>query len=334
MRIAVDAMGGDYAPQEIVRGAVESLDLLNGGQLLLIGDEQRIRAELSKLDGWRDSVTIEPTSQVIGMDEVPVEAVRQKRDSSISRMAALAADRQVDAVISAGNTGACAAACQLKIKPLAGVVRPGIAVVIPSFQGPTVICDVGANIAAKPRHLYQYAVMSSIYARKVLGVVSPRVGLLSIGEEDAKGTRLVKQARELLRCDRRINLVGNIEGRDLLHGPCDVVICDGFVGNIVLKLTEGLAEGLFGDIVRQITEEGPDLASRFEPVVRKVWARHDYSEYGGAPLLGVDGVCIICHGRSDHRAIRNAVRVASEFVAHELNAEIVEHLSQKAGVTQ
>jgi len=335
MRIAIDAMGGDHAPEAIVRGAVESLDLLDGGQLVLIGDERRIRQELAKFDGWAERISIEPASQVIGMDEEPVVAVRQKRDSSITRMAALAAERRVDAIISAGNTGACAAACQLKIKPLPGVLRPGIAVVIPSFGGPTVLCDVGANIAAKPKHLYQYAIMSSVYARQVLGVSNPRVGLLSIGEEDVKGTKLVKEARELLRADARINLVGNVEGRDLLHGRCDVVVCDGFGGNIVLKLTEGLAEGLFDAILRQVTQENPGLASAFEPVLRKVRAQHDYSEYGGAPLLGIDGVCIICHGRSDHRAIRNAVRVASEFVSHELNAEIVELLSQeKAGIAQ
>jgi len=328
MRIGIDAMGGDHAPHEIVRGAVEGLASANGSELVLIGDERAIRAELDKLTGWQDRVEIVPTTEVIGMDESPVEAVRRKKNSSIVRLAAMAAEKTVDAVISAGNTGACAAACQLKIQPIRGVHRPGIAVVIPSFHGPLVVCDVGANIAAKPKHLHQYAIMASLYARELLGVADPRVGLLSVGEEDAKGTSVVKKAHELLRAERAVHFIGNVEGRDLFRGSVDVVICDGFVGNIVLKLTEGLAEGLFKTISAEIAAAMPHLAEEFKPVVTKVWSSHDYSEYGGAPLLGVDGICIICHGRSDHRAIRNAVRVASNFVERRLNTVIAEGLAK------
>ncbi len=328
MRIGVDAMGGDNAPHEIVRGAVEGLAALNGSKLVLIGNEAAIRAELAKLSGWEGQVEIVPTTEVITMHDSPVEAIRKKRDSSIVRMAALAAEQKVDAVISAGNTGACAAACQLKIRPLHGVHRPGIAVVIPSFHGPLVVCDVGANIAAKPKHLHQYAVMAALYSREVLGVRNPRVGLLSVGEEDVKGTSVVKKTHELLRGEAAVNFIGNVEGRDLFRGTADVVVCDGFVGNIVLKLTEGLAEGLFKTISAEIAAASPALAHEFKPVIQKVWANHDYSEYGGAPLLGVDGICIICHGSSDHRAIRNAVRVASEFVARRLNAVIAEGLAK------
>jgi glycerol-3-phosphate acyltransferase PlsX len=328
MRIGIDAMGGDHAPHEIVRGAVEGLVAQNGSELVLIGDEKAIRDELEKLSGWQNRVEIVPTTEVIAMDDSPVEAIRKKRNSSIVRMAALAAEKAVDAVISAGNTGACAAACQLKIEPIRGVHRPGIAVVIPSFHGPLVVCDVGANIAAKPKHLHQYAIMASLYSREVLGVQKPRVGLLSVGEEDAKGTSVVKKAHELIRSEPAVNFVGNVEGRDLFRGAVDVVVCDGFVGNIVLKLTEGLAEGLFKTISAEIAAASPHLAEDFKPVVNKVWSNHDYSEYGGAPLLGVDGICIICHGSSDHRAIRNAVRVASNFVQRRLNTVIAEGLAK------
>jgi glycerol-3-phosphate acyltransferase PlsX len=328
MRIAVDAMGGDHAPSEVVRGAVEGASHLNGTELVLIGNEDAIHSELSKWSGCEGRIAIESTTEVIAMDEHPVEALKRKKDSSISRMASMLAERRVDAVISAGNTGACAAACQIRIKPIKGVYRPGIAVVIPSFHGPLVVCDVGANIAAKPKHLHQYGVMASLYTKHVLGIESPRVGLLSVGEENIKGTGVVKKAHELLREDASVHFVGNVEGRDLFRGTVDVAVCDGFVGNIVLKLTEGLAEGLFKTISAEIGAEVPRLASEFEPVLTKVWNNHDYSEYGGAPLLGVDGICIICHGSSGHRAIRNAVRVASEFVSCRLNEAIAAGLAK------
>ncbi|MFQ6049206.1 MAG: phosphate acyltransferase PlsX [Phycisphaerae bacterium] len=333
MWVAVDAMGGDHAPEQIIRGAVEALELLDEQSgIVLVGKQESIRAHLAGLDGWQGRVLVEPASQVIGMEEVPIDAIRQKRDSSIMRMVELVATGQADATVSAGNTGACAAACQLRLKTLPGVDRPGIAVVVPSLYGPIILCDVGANIAPKPRHLHQYALMCAIYSEHILGTTSPRIGLLSVGQEDVKGPHLVKQAGQLLRQDRRLNFVGNIEGRDLFRDMCDVVICDGFVGNIVLKLTEGLAEGLLRTIRHELTEARPELGEYFDPVVRSVWARHDYSEYGGAPLLGVNGVCIICHGASDHRAIRNAVQVAGRFVREGVNAVIVEHLAQAARV--
>jgi glycerol-3-phosphate acyltransferase PlsX len=326
MRIGLDAMGGDHAPKEIVRGAIESLPSLNGRELVLIGDEEIIAQELKRHGPIDGHVSVVHASQTIGMNEVPVEAVRQKKDSSICLLARMAAAREVDAVISAGNTGAVAAAGQLRMKLLPGVSRPGVAVVIPSFTGPIVLCDAGANITPKPHHLVQYAVMSTAYARYVLRVKRPRVALLSIGGEDLKGTTLVKQAHELLRSCERVNFVGNVEGRDLFRGGCDAVICDGFVGNIALKLTEGLAEGLFKTISKEIALASPELTEHFDPVVKRVWANHDYAEHGGAPLLGVDGVCIICHGSSGHVAIRNAVRVANAYLEQDLNSIIAAEL--------
>jgi glycerol-3-phosphate acyltransferase PlsX len=331
MRIAVDAMGGDHAPAQIVRGAVEGLAFLGASdELVLLGREEAIAAHLPGDSAVRRRITVHHCSETIEMEDSPVEALRQKKDSSIAVMARLAADKQVDAVISAGNTGACAAACQLKMRTLGGVQRPGIAVIIPSFSGPLTMCDVGANIAPKPHHLLQYAQMASAYAETILKIHRPRVGLLSIGTEEIKGSPLVKQTRELIKQDASINFIGNVEGRDLFAGACEVAICDGFVGNVVLKLTEGLADGLFKTIKREIVAERPELVKDFEPVIKAVWARHDYSEYGGAPLLGVDGVCIICHGSSDHRAIKNAVRVAVEYVKTDLNHVITDRLTEEA----
>jgi len=330
MRIGVDAMGGDYAPQEIVRGALEALPAMNSHELVLLGDEKAIRHELER-HGHKDArVSVVHTTQVIEMDEVPVEAVRQKKDSSICRMAQMASRRELDGIISAGNTGAFAAASQLRMHLLPGVSRTGIAVVLPSFMGPIVLCDAGANLSPKPHHLVQYALMASAYAKHVLHVNRPRVALLSVGEEDAKGTTLVKTTHEMLRANPRVNFVGNVEGRDLFRGGCDVVICDGFAGNIALKLTEGLAEGLFKIIAKEVALASPELAKSFEPVIKRVWANHDYAEYGGAPLLGVDGACIICHGRSDHVAIRNAVRVAIEYLERDLNSVIATELKEAA----
>jgi glycerol-3-phosphate acyltransferase PlsX len=334
MRIGIDAMGGDHAPGEIVRGALEALPKLAGHELVLIGDETVIRSELESRGPYEGEIAVVHASQVIGMNEGPVEAVRQKRDSSICRMVKMAADGELDAVISAGNTGAFAAATQLRMKLLPGVSRPGIAVVIPSFAGPIVLCDAGANLTPKAHHLVQYAVMASAYAQSVLKVERPRVALLSVGEENLKGNSLVKQAHELLRSCHRINFVGNAEGRDLFRSGCDVVICDGFVGNIALKLTEGLAEGLIKTISSEIGEMSPHLADRFKPVVKRIWANHNYAEYGGAPLLGVSGACIICHGSSEHVAIRNAVRVAAEYLERDLNAIIAAELEQEPAASR
>jgi glycerol-3-phosphate acyltransferase PlsX len=320
-------MGGDHAPREIVRGAQDGLRFLNSDdQIVLYGIRDAIEPELAELKLDDARVVVEHCPQVIDMHDAPVEALRQKRDSSIYRMAVDAERQDLDAIISAGNTGAFAAACQLKVGPIEGVSRPGIGVVMPTFYGPVVICDVGANVAPKPHHLHQYAHMCLCYSRTILGIEKPRVGLMSIGEEEAKGSPLVKEARALIKADSQIPFVGNIEGRDVFRGLCDIAICDGFVGNVVLKLTEGLAEGLFKTIVHEIKQEGQELLTQFEPIVDRIWKRHDFAEYGGAPLLGVRTVAIICHGRSDFRAIGNAIRVATEQVRNNLLGAIADEL--------
>lgn len=331
MRIGIDAMGGDFAPKEIVRGVVEAAQALDRHELVLFGDEKTVARELEPY-GSNGRIRVVHTSQVIGMNDSPVESIRQKRDSSIARMAVGAANQELDAVISAGNTGAFVAASQLRMKLLPGVARAGIAVIVPSFFGPIVLCDAGANLTPKPHHLVQYAIMGTEYARYVLKVERPRVALLSVGQEDLKGTDLVKHAHEAMRAEEAIHFVGNVEGRDLFRGGCDVVICDGFAGNIALKLIEGLAEGLFKTISKEIALASPELAEHFDPIVGRVWANHDYAEYGGAPLLGVDGVCIICHGSSNHHAIRNAVRVAVEYLDQDLNSIIAARLVPEPSV--
>lgn len=330
VRVAVDAMGGDHAPHATVLGALQALDDHSDLELILVGDKARIDEELASKRGDRvpDRIRIVHTTQVVGMDDAPVEALKKKRDSSIVRMVELGAAGEVDALLSAGNTGACAAACQLKMKPLTGVARPGIAVTIPSFHGPFVVCDVGANIQAKPRHLFEYAVMAALYAERVIGIDNPRVALMSTGEESGKGTGLVKQTHELIKADPRINFVGNVEGRELFENKCDVAICDGFVGNVILKFVQGLAEGLFKTISREFEDESPLQRVRFTEVLDRVWQRHDYSRYGGAPLLGVNGTCIICHGRSNAFAIRNGINAAHRFVDRSFNDEITARLTQ------
>jgi len=331
VRAAVDVMGGDKAPAAILDGCWAAAPLLGPeDSVLLIGDEAIIRqglASSSLSDEQKKRYKVVATTQVVQMDDPPVEAIRNKPDSSISVMCKLAAKGEADVVISAGNTGACVAAAQLRMRNLSGVSRPGISVLMPTFYGPVAVCDVGANITPKPRHLQQYAIMAAAYASAVLGKKNPRVGLLSIGEEDAKGTAMVKDARKLMRDEPQINFVGNVEGRDLFKGVADVVVCDGFVGNTILKCVEGLAEGLFQAIQSELEQVGPQLVAQFKPVLKKIHQQHDYQEYGGAPLLGVDGYCLICHGSSDGRAIRNAIRVGKQLVASGVNERIVEQIA-------
>ena len=330
MRIALDAMGGDNAPQAIIDGALLALDEINNDELILFGNEDVIRRYLGDPDKWQGRIHIEHAPEEIAMSEPPVEALRRKRKSSLALMAKAAAKGLVDVTISAGNTGAYVAISQMRLRLIPGVIRPGILVVFPTFAGPVTVCDVGANIAPKPSHLHQYALMASIYTRSVLGLENPSVGLVSIGQEDAKGNELVKEVNQRLREDDRINFIGNVETRDFLNRPADVIICDGFVGNVVLKLTEGLAEGLFKSIKQELAAYEPELVARFQPIIDRLYARHDYNEYGAAPLLGVAGTCMICHGSSDARAIKNAILFSRQQVKLDINAKIAQVVQQVA----
>ncbi len=337
MRIAVDVMGGDHAPDAIIAGGLDSLELLSDEhRLILVGDETVIREILAERGLSADPrIEIEATSEVIEMGETPIEALRAKPNSSIARMAWLGSPRadeqRADVVISAGNTGACVAACQMSMRRLPGVHRPGIAVTIPTFFGPIVLCDVGANIVPKPAHLHQYGHMASIYARAVHGIDAPRVALLSVGGEEGKGTSLVRETHKLMKTDETLNYVGYVEGREIFNGDVDIVITEGFTGNVVLKLSEGLAAGLFKTIAAEIFEQDPQLAMQFEPVVKKIYAKHDWHEYGGAPLLGARGVSLICHGSSEARTIKAAIRNALEYMKHGVNDQIVQTLAATPG---
>jgi glycerol-3-phosphate acyltransferase PlsX len=334
VRAAVDVMGGDRAPDEILKGCWDAAPLLDGEDMVyLVGDEKVIAKGMETAgvpaDKRRHFQPIH-TTQIIEMDDSPVDAIRAKPDSSIAVMSKMVAKGQADVAISAGNTGACVAAAQLRMRLLPGVVRPGIAVIMPTFHGPVTVCDVGANIAPQPKHLHQYAIMAAAYSHAVAGINNPRVGILSIGEEETKGTSIVKEARKMMRDDDEINFIGNVEGRDLFKGVVDVVVCDGFVGNIVLKFTEGIAEGLFQMYLSEVEEYAPQLMDQFKPLLKKIYANHDWQEYGGAPLLGVGGYCIICHGRSEARAIMNAIRVGKQLVLSGVNQRIVERTQKGA----
>ena len=335
MRIGIDVMGGDNAPHAILDGAVASLERLDqSDRLFLVGNEDAIGRSLRDHGALDDRVRVVRASQVIRMDEPPVEAVRSKPDSSIAVLAELASARKaskrgveaLDAIISAGNTGACVSAAQMHMRRLRCVHRPGIAVTVPTFAGPVVLIDVGANIEPKPHHLAQYGVMGDVYARSILGIGQPRVALMNVGGEEQKGTAEMKLARDMLRVAGDLEFIGNIEGRAVFDGQADVVITDGVVGNVIIKLAEGLSEGIFKAIAREVLKIDPELAERFEPVVRKIYAQHDYHEHGGAPLLGVNGVCLISHGSSEARTITNAILRVKQVFEARVNDAIVRRL--------
>ena len=334
MRIGIDVMGGDNAPDEILKGCFTALaNLAADDQLVLIGDAGLINEAIAERGIKSTQIEVVGTTEVIGMDESPVDAVRAKKDSSLvimGRMASPKLPNRLDAIISAGNTGACVAAAQLHMRRLEGVIRPGIAVTVPTFAGPIVLIDVGANIEPKASHLAQYGVMGDIYARRVLGIENPRVALMNVGGEEQKGTQEVRDARDRLRATEGLNFTGFVEGRGVFNGEADVVITDGIVGNVMLKMAEGLSSGIFKALAKEVFAIDPTLASRLEPVVKSLYAKYDYHEYGGAPLLGVNGVCLISHGSSVARTITNAIRRAHNFVELGVNEEIVTRLAAAA----
>jgi glycerol-3-phosphate acyltransferase PlsX len=333
MRIGLDVMGGDHAPQVILQGAIDGLELLSASdRLVLYGDESIIRSGL-RAGGLESDARVEvrATGESIGMDEPPVEAVRTKRTSSIVVMSRDASrhagpGERLDAVISAGNTGACVSAAQMFMRRLPSVHRPGIAVIVPTFHGPIVLIDVGANIEPKPHHLAQYGIMGDVYMRCIIGKENPRVGIMNVGSEEQKGTSGMQQARDFLRRDETVNFIGYVEGREVFDGAADVVITDGVVGNVMIKLAEGLSAGIFKAIAREVMKSDPSLAKRLEPIVKSIYAKHDYHEYGGAPLLGVNGICLICHGSSEARTIRAAIRNALQVAETGVNDAITRRL--------
>ncbi|MBI5560326.1 MAG: phosphate acyltransferase PlsX [Deltaproteobacteria bacterium] len=327
MKIAVDAMGGDFAPGAVVDGAVHAAR--EGVSVILVGDTGKTEAELKRHDTKGLPISLRHASETIGMAESPVGAVRKKKDSSMRVCFEMVTRGEAGAVVSAGNSGAAMAAGMLVLKKLKGVDRPAIAVSVPTIKEPAVILDVGGNVDCKPIHLVQFAIMGSVYARYILKKEKPRVGLLSNGEEEEKGNELTRITHELIK-KTSLNYIGYIEGKDVYGGDVDVVTTDGFVGNVVLKLSEGLVDAVMKMLKKEIKESFSGkmgyLLTRgaFQKLKKKV----DYAEYGGAPLLGIDGVCMISHGASSARAIKNAIARAAEYVNAGVNGHLTEELEK------
>jgi len=337
-RIALDVMGGDLGPSEVVAGAVQAAREFGCGGIL-VGPEPTIRDELAKHDVSGLDLTIEHTDEVIRMDEHPAEAVRSRPRNTLTLCMQMIRDGRAVGMASAGNSGAVVAAALLTLKRIPGVVRPGLSTVLPTATGkPTLLLDIGATTDCKPNYLAQFAVMGSAYMKGAFGIESPKVGLLANGEEETKGDLLVQAAHVLIRNmanQGAINFFGNVEGRDIPAGTVDVIVCDGFVGNVALKLSEGLSRMLLGTIRNEIYANpirqvgGLILKGAFDNVRAKL----DYEEYGGAPLLGVQGVVIIGHGSSHAKAIKNAIRVARQAADQQLPQRIAEGVTATAAIT-
>jgi phosphate acyltransferase len=326
--VALDAMGGDRGPEVNVEGAVMAAREF-GAPVILVGVEEEVQRHLTRHDTRGLPLTVRHAPEVVEMGESPSIALRRKKHSSIRVGVELVKRGEAAAFVSAGNTGAVMATTLVVLGPLPGVERPAIAVVVPSLTGHAILLDAGANAECKPRHLVQFAIMGNVYARDILGLPRPRVGLLSIGEEESKGNELTREAFKDLEDEPSLNFIGNVEGRDVFSGNADVIVCDGFTGNVALKISESVLETMF-HLLRE--ELGKDLRGRagsllLVPAFRRFKRRIDPSEYGGAPLLGVDGVCIISHGRSTGKAIKNAVRVAGECVANKVISHIREGIA-------
>jgi len=322
-RIAVDAMGGDNAPDAIVEGA-----LLAAREypvdILLVGKEEVVSEKLKQFGkGGAPHVEIVDAREVVEMEEAALTPIRKKRNSSIRVCANLVKERRADAMVSAGNTGAAMSSAYMVLGTIEGVSRPALAAILPNANGYTVLLDVGANVDSKAAYLREFAVMGHFYAQMLFGIAAPRVGLLSIGEEEGKGNELTKETFRVLK-ETGLNFIGNAEGRDVFNGNCDVVVCDGFIGNVVLKASESLGEMVKKSLKRELTKNPLRMTGAFliKGALQGLMQRMDYTEYGGAPLLGVNGGCIVCHGRSNAKAIKNAIRVARDFAVNEMDTKI------------
>jgi len=327
MKIVVDAMGGDYAPRVVIEGTLAAVKEY-AAEVILIGDEAKINPLLKKAKYSGPNITVAHAPETIQMSEHAALSVRRKRNSSIVLGINLVKEGKAGAFFSAGNTGAVVCAATLGLGLIPGVERPGIAIVTPTLKGISLIIDVGANIDPKPNQLLQYGIMGDVYSRTILNKTNPSVGLLNIGEEEAKGTEFIRETHELLQ-KSKLNFIGNVEGKDLFTGKCDIIVCDGFVGNVALKVSESAAEAMQVFLKRHLLSNplGKIGLLFLLPSLKRFKKELDYSEYGGAPLLGVNGVVIIGHGRSNVKAIKNAIRVAKEEVERKFNEKVLEAIS-------
>jgi glycerol-3-phosphate acyltransferase PlsX len=328
LRIALDAMGGELGPEEMVTGAIQAVDE-SDLDVVLIGDENILNRVFQKQSRVSARLHIVHASQIVSMDESPFEAIRKKKDSSIVRAFNCVKNGEADAVVSAGNSGATMASAIKSLGRLENIARPGIASIFPTLKKPLVMMDVGANVDCRPQHLFQFGVMGAAFSDNLFKIKKPSIGLLSIGEEGGKGNVLVKSAHELFR-KSSLNFIGNVEGRDIFQGDVDVIVCDGFVGNVCLKVSEGLAEAIISMLRTEMSKSF--MAKMGYLLARKAFGnfgkRVDYAEYGGAPLLGVNGTGIVCHGRSNAKAIKNAIKVAAEMIRSKVNDHIIQLLSE------
>ena len=334
--LAIDAMGGDKGPSVVVPGAIEAAQHC-GAKLLLVGKTPLIEAELAKCSLGEVDVDIVHADQVAEMDEKPSDILRRKKDASIQVACRLVRDGAAHGVVSAGHSGASVACGMFIMGRIPGVERPALASLMPTEKNPIILLDVGANVDCKPHHLFQFGLMGEAFARDLLDTEAPRVGLLSIGEEEGKGNIQVKEAYELFKLVSSLNFVGNIEGRDLFLGDVDVAVCDGFVGNVALKLSEGLGSSLSRVLRRELLSSGllPKLGTLLAKRAFKKFARViDYAEYGGAPLLGLQGISIVCHGASNQKAVCNATRMAAMFVEKKTNERLIDVISANEELTR
>ncbi len=325
MRIAVDAMGGDYAPREILEGAILAVKKWDV-EVILVGKERLLQRLLKAKNFSSERLKIVHAPDKIEMGEHAKDSLKKKQ-SSLAVAVDMVKKGEADGLVSAGNTGAVHASTLLSWRTLPGIYRPAIASLFPALHKPVILIDVGANVDAKPRNLLQFAIMGSVYAKEVLQRPNPRVGIVSIGEEATKGNELIFKTSELLK-QSHLNFYGNVEGKDVINGKVDIAVCDGFVGNIILKFAEALGDLMFSFLKGQAKSNMFVMLGSIGmmPAFKKLKKKVDYAEYGGAPLLGLNGICIICHGKSDRRAISNAIKVANDFVIHNCNTHISEEL--------
>ncbi|MBM4139919.1 MAG: phosphate acyltransferase PlsX [Nitrospira sp.] len=332
MRIALDAMGGDYAPAVNVEGAIETVSDFEDIDIILVGEEPLIKRELDTKKYPHHRIAIKHASQVVKMDESPSVAIRKKRDSSIRKGLELVKDGGADAFVSAGHSGVVMATALLLLRTSHKVDRPAIAAIMPTLKAPVVLIDAGANLYCKPENLLQFALMGNTYCSSILQRSEPKVALLSIGEEDTKGNELTKEAFKLLK-QANIHFTGNIDGKDIFTGNADVIVCDGFTGNVVLKTSEGLADAIIKMLKREIVDIAVGRIGYLlmKPALRNFKKKTDYDEYGGAPLLGINGTCIISHGRSTSKAIKNALKVAADFSEKKVYEIIATEIEKSEG---
>uniref|UniRef100_A0A7C3MJI4 Phosphate acyltransferase n=1 Tax=Dictyoglomus thermophilum TaxID=14 RepID=A0A7C3MJI4_DICTH len=330
MKIALDAMGGDYAPIEIVKGAIESLPEIKS-TIVLVGNKTLIEYELNKYKFEKHRIEIVHAEEVIEMHEHPAFAVKEKEDSSIVKSIKLIKEKSVDGMVSAGNTGAVMSSALLYLGRLKGIKRPAITTVLPTINNiPTIMLDIGANVDCKKEYLVQFALMGKIYMESIFNVENPKIALLNIGEEEGKGNQLVQETYSLLKNTPYFNFYGNVEGKDLFKGIVNIIICDGFVGNIAIKTAEGVAETLLELISKELKSSWWSiiLALLLKSKFRNIKKSMDYSEFGGAPLLGINGNVIISHGRSKSKAIKNALKLAEKVINLRINDKIMEGLEK------